>query len=70
MRTAAITVLLCLTSLSLFAQDDPVPLKEWTVPFEQIRGTIAETHPLRIADRALHPNPNAVPSAGTANHRS
>lgn len=34
---------------------DPVPLKNWTVPFEQIRGKSAQT-------RNLHPVSNAVPS--------
>src|SRR5207237_10881092 len=29
------------------------------------RGTIAETHPIRVAERSLHPNPNAVPSAAS-----
>src|ERR1700686_1976643 len=55
------------TAASALAQDnrDPIPLKDWAVPFEQIRASVAETHPSRIADRSLHPSTNAVPSAAS-----
>src|SRR5438105_5298113 len=59
-----LTAFICF-AVSALPQDDPIPLREWAVPFEQIRGTIAETHPTRIAERSLHPNPNAVPSAAS-----
>src|SRR6202045_4358511 len=50
-----------------FAQDvDPLAIKDWPVPFEQIRGRVAEIRPTRIAERSLHPSANAVPS--TASH--
>src|SRR5438105_3261334 len=48
---------------SLTAQE--IPLKDWAVPFEQLRGNVAETHPIRIGDHALRPDPDAVPSAAS-----
>src|SRR6202140_2408529 len=55
------------TAASALAQDnrDPLSLKDWAVPFEQIRASVGETRPTRIADRSLHPSTNAVPSAAS-----
>jgi len=49
------------------AQDnrDPIPLKDWPVPFEQIRTKVMEREPRLIAERSLHPSVNAVPSAAS-----
>ena len=67
MRSLSLFLLL---AFPVYAQDDTVPLKEWAVPFEQIRGTIAETHPLRVADLpgALQNLQNAMKSALTATY--
>ena len=32
-------------------ESDPVSLKEWAVPFEQIRATVGETRPRKAAPR-------------------
>jgi len=45
--------------------DDAVPLKDWAVPFEQLRAKVMETEPRLIAERSLHPAVNAVPSAAS-----
>src|ERR1700686_3237464 len=69
MRSGKLGVFVCFVFLSLgsvaLAQDDPLALKEWSVPFEQIRATVGETGPTRIAERSLHPSVNTVPSAAS-----
>src|ERR1700688_900578 len=66
MRSLILSVHVVLLSAVGFAQDvDSLALKDWAVPFEQIRGRVAETRPTRIAERSLHPSTNAIPSAAS-----
>src|ERR1700686_2112831 len=66
MRIAAIVWAVLVSCGIATAQDvDPLAIKDWAVPFEQIRGRVAETRPTRIAERSLHPSTNAVPSAAS-----
>src|SRR5437899_7517007 len=62
-----LSVLPVLFTTTLLAQEsrDPVPLKDWPVPFEQIRAKVMEREPRLIAERSLHPSVNAVPSAAS-----
>src|SRR5216683_3338609 len=73
-RTLSACILLsCATALAQSSaatprqrdDDDAVPLKDWAVPFEQVRTKVMETEPVRIAERSLHPSVNAVPSAAS-----
>ena len=68
-RCIAIVLWVLVLSLpsALLAQEsrDAVPLSDWPVSFEQIRGKVMETEPGRIAERSLHPSVNAVPSAAS-----
>src|SRR6202140_2575989 len=66
MRIAAIVWAVLVSCGIATAQDvDPLAIKDWAVPFEQIRGRVAETRPTRIAERSLHPSTKAVPSAAS-----
>jgi hypothetical protein len=64
---AVLSVLAVLFTSTLLAQEsrDAVPLRDWAVPFEEIRAKVMETEPRLIAERSLHPSVNAVPSAAS-----
>jgi hypothetical protein len=64
-------VVCSLVALSVVAQprsrgvEDPIPLKDWAVPFDQLRAKVMETEPRLIAERFLNPSTNSVPTAAS-----